>query len=302
MHSAYSVRPFRLSDMDHILKRLAGEDIELQIKGSCGRVRVDPGQIEQVIVNLAVNARDAMPRGGKLVIELDNRDFDEFSAQYAQGLAPGAYVLLAVSDTGMGMDAVTKSHLFEPFFTTKERGRGTGLGLSTSYGIVKQNQGAILVYSEPGVGSTFKIYLPRVNDPADLEAKPRAERKSYRGTETILVVEDEEGVRRVLLEMLQQTGYHVIGAEGGQEAIEICRASKTPIHILITDVVMPRMGGRELAARLREVAPQLKVLFVSGYTDSAIVHHGVLDPGTHFLQKPFTVEQLAGKVREVLET
>jgi CheY-like chemotaxis protein len=202
----------------------------------------------------------------------------------------------------MGMDAITRSHLFEPFFTTKERGRGTGLGLSTSYGIVKQNQGAILVYSEVDVGSTFKIYLPRVNEPVDIEPKPRRGGTTYRGTETVLVVEDEEGVRRVLLEMLQQTGYRVLGADCGQQALEICRATDMPIHILITDVVMPKMGGRELAARLREVAPELKVLFVSGYTDSAILHHGVLEAGTHFLQKPFTVEQLAGKVREVLET
>jgi PAS domain S-box-containing protein len=290
-----------IRDMDHILQRLAGEDIELRIEGSCGKVRVDPGQIEQVIVNLAVNARDAMPRGGKLIIETADCDFDDFSPHYPKGLPPGAYALIAVSDTGTGMDAATRSHLFEPFFTTKERGRGTGLGLSTSYGIVKQNQGSIQVYSELGIGSTFKIYLPRVDEPVDVQVEPRAERSSYRGTETVLVVEDEEGVRHVLLEMLKQTGYRTLGAECGQEAIEICRSCETPVDILITDVVMPKMGGRELAARLREVTPELKVLFVSGYTDSAIVHHGVLEPGTHFLQKPFSVEQLAGKVREVLE-
>ena len=288
-------------DMDRMLKRLAGEDIELRIEGVCGKVRVDPGQIEQVIVNLAVNARDAMPGGGKLVIETMDREFDEFSVQYAQGLIPGPYVLLAVSDTGSGIDAVTRSHLFEPFFTTKERGRGTGLGLSTSYGIVKQNQGAILVYSEPGLGSTFKIYLPRVDEPADSLAKSEPERASFRGTETVLVVEDEEGVRRVLLEMLQQAGYHVLGACGGQEAIDMCRASKAPVHVLITDVVMPNMGGRELAARLCQINPGIKVLFVSGYADSVVLHHGVLEADTHFLQKPFTVEQLGRKVREVLE-
>ncbi len=287
--------------MDRMLKRLAGEDIELRIEGVCGKVRVDPGQIEQVIVNLAVNARDAMPRGGKLVIETMDRDFDEFSAQYAQGLAPGPYVLLAVSDTGSGMDEVTRSHLFEPFFTTKERGHGTGFGLSTSYGIVKQNQGAILVYSEPGLGSTFKIYLPRIDEPTDAQAKHEPERFSFRGTETVLVVEDEEGVRRVLLEMLQQAGYRVLGACGGQEALEMCRASGDPVQVLITDVVMPKMGGRELAARLRQITPDMRVLFVSGYADSVVLHHGALEADTHFLQKPFTVEQLGRKVREVLE-
>ena len=288
-------------DMDHMLKRLAGENIELRIEGRCGKVRVDPGQIEQVIVNLAVNARDAMPRGGKLVIETVDRDFDEFSAQYAPGLAPGPYVLLAVSDTGSGMDVVTRSHLFEPFFTTKERGRGTGLGLSTSYGIVKQNQGAILVYSEPGLGSTFKIYLPRVDEPTDAQTKPEPEHASFRGTETVLVVEDDDGVRRVLLKMLQQAGYCVLGARHGEEAIEMCRASDATVHVLITDVVMPKMGGIELASRLRHVTPDMRVLFVSGYSDSVVLHHGVLEADTHFLQKPFTVEQLGRKVREVLE-
>lgn len=288
-------------DMDQMLKRLAGEDIELRIEGVCGNVRVDPGQIEQVIMNLAVNARDAMPRGGKLVIETVDRDFDEFSALYAQGLAPGPYVLLAVSDTGSGMDAVTRSHLFDPFFTTKERSRGTGLGLSTSYGIVKQNQGAILVYSELGLGSTFKIYLPRVDEPTDVQAKQEIEHASFRGTETVLVVEDDEGVRLVLLKMLQQAGYCVLGARDGEEAIEMCRASDATVHVLITDVVMPKMGGRELASRLRQVTPGMRVLFVSGYADSVVLHHGVLEPDTHFLQKPFTVEQLGRKVREVLE-
>ncbi len=288
-------------DMDHMLKRLAGENIELRIEGICGKVRVDPSQIEQVIVNLAVNARDAMPRGGKLVIETVNRDFDEFSAQDAQGLTPGPYVLLAVSDTGSGMDAVTRSHLFEPFFTTKEPGRGTGLGLSTSYGIVKQNQGAILVYSEPGLGSTFKIYLPRVDEPTDAQPKPEPEHASFRGTETVLVVEDDDGVRRVLLKMLQQAGYCVLGARHGEEAIEMCLASDATVHVLITDVVMPKMGGFELASRLRHVTPGMRVLFVSGYSDSVVLHHGVLEADTHFLQKPFTVEQLGRKVREVLE-
>jgi CheY-like chemotaxis protein len=287
--------------MDHILKRIVGEDIELLIEGNSGHVKVDPGQLEQVIVNLVVNARDAMPRGGKLVIRTTNQDFDQLSAQRPDGLQPGSYVLLTVSDTGVGIDAATRAHLFEPFFTTKERGRGTGLGLSTSYGIVKQNQGEILVQSEPGAGAIFKIYLPRVNDPLETEYKAPTDTKRYHGSETVLVVEDEEGVRRVLLGMLQQIGYRVFTAGGAQEAIDLCLSSEVPIQMLITDVVMPKMGGRELAERLRDFAPDLKVLFVSGYTGSAIMHDGVLDAGTHFLQKPFTVEQLAGKVREVLE-
>jgi PAS domain S-box-containing protein len=290
-----------IRDMDHILKRIVGEDIELLIDGNSGHVKVDPGQLEQVIVNLVVNARDAMPRGGKLVIRTTNQDFDQLSAQRPDGLQPGSYVLLTVSDTGVGIDAATRAHLFEPFFTTKERGRGTGLGLSTSYGIVKQNQGEILVQSEPGAGAIFKIYLPRVNDPLETEYKAPTDTKRYHGSETVLVVEDEEGVRRVLLGMLQQIGYRVFTAGGAQEAIDLCLSSEVPIQMLITDVVMPKMGGRELAERLRDFAPDLKVLFVSGYTGSAIMHDGVLDAGTHFLQKPFTVEQLAGKVREVLE-
>jgi len=291
-----------VSDMDHMLKRLAGEEIELRIQGKCGKVRVDPGQLEQVIVNLAVNARDAMPRGGKLVIETMDRDLDEFSARSTPDLMPGQYVMLEVSDTGTGMDEVTQSHLFEPFFTTKERGRGTGLGLSTSYGIVKQNHGAILVYSEPGLGSTFKIYLPRVDEPTESTQKPEADGVGLRGSETVLVVEDDEGVRRVLLKMLNQAGYDVIGARDGEEAIEMCQARGiASVQVLITDVVMPKMGGRELAARLRQLTPGMRALFVSGYADSVVLHHGVLEADTHFLQKPFTMEQLGRKVREVLE-
>ncbi|MEO8131089.1 MAG: PAS domain S-box protein, partial [Bryobacteraceae bacterium] len=290
-------------DMDHMLKRLGGEEIELQIQGVCGKVRVDPGQIEQVVVNLAVNARDAMPRGGKLVIETVDRDLDDFSARSMPDLPPGPYVLLAVSDTGTGMDAVTQSHLFEPFFTTKERGRGTGLGLSTSYGIVKQNHGTIMVYSEPGLGSTFKIYLPRIDEPTDVPLKLEPDKVKLGGCETVLVVEDDEGVRRVLLKMLNQAGYEVIGARDGEEAIELCRSrGAASVQVLITDVVMPKMGGRELASRLRKLTPGLRALFVSGYADTVVLHHGVLEADTHFLQKPFTMEQLGRKVREVLET
>jgi CheY-like chemotaxis protein len=199
------------------------------------------------------------------------------------------------------MDAETKSHLFEPFFTTKEKGRGTGLGLSTSYGIIKQNHGEIEVESQPGLGTSFSIYLPKVDEPVSPEVTREIQQRPQRGSETIMVVEDEDGVRKVVVEMLEQQGYHVLTANSGPAALELYTRTTDPVHLLITDVVMPRMSGRELADSLREVRPDLKVLFVSGYTDSAIVHHGVLDPGTHFLQKPFTPDVLAEKVRFVLE-
>jgi two-component system, cell cycle sensor histidine kinase and response regulator CckA len=292
-----------LREMDHILKRLVGEDIELHIEASAGlgKVRVDPGQLEQVIINLAVNSRDAMPKGGKLIIEMRNVEIDEKFVARHLAVDPGPYVLLAVTDTGAGIPPEVQQHLFEPFFTTKEKGRGTGLGLSTSYGIVKQNRGEILVYSEVGIGTTFKIYLPRVNEPADVDRTQAPEAPVRRGTETILIVEDEEGVRRVLLEMLSQQGYRVLVASSGPEAIALCDKEQGTIDLLITDVIMPKMSGRELADNLRACRAGLKVLFVSGYTDSAIVHHGILEEGTVFLQKPFTPEQIAGKVRHVLD-
>jgi signal transduction histidine kinase/ActR/RegA family two-component response regulator len=292
-----------LHEMDHILKRLLGEDIELHVEAApnLGKVRVDPGQLEQVIINLAVNSRDAMPKGGKLIIELRNADIDpQFVARHL-AVEPGPYVLLAVTDTGIGIPPDVQQHLFEPFFTTKEKGRGTGLGLSTSYGIVKQNRGEILVYSEVGIGTTFKIYLPRVDEPAEVERMSATETPLRRGTETILIVEDEEGVRRVLEEMLTQQGYRVLVAASGPEALALSEKEHGIIDLLITDVIMPKMSGRELADQLCGYRPGLKVLFVSGYTDSAIVHHGILEQGTVFLQKPFTPEQIAGKVRHVLD-
>jgi two-component system, cell cycle sensor histidine kinase and response regulator CckA len=228
-------------------------------------------------------------------------EFDTFSMMIHPGLTPGPYVLLSISDTGCGMTAETKAHLFEPFFTTKERGRGTGLGLSTSYGIVKQNGGEILVYSEPDIGSAFKIYLPRVEEPLDVEPSSVSGSERFRGSETVLVVEDEDDVRRVVVHMLQQLGYDVLTAASGAEAMRLCGETERHIHLLLTDVVMPKMSGKELADRLCGNLPGLKVLFVSGYTGSVIIHHGVLDPGTHFLQKPFSAAQLGGKVREVLE-
>jgi PAS domain S-box-containing protein len=292
-----------INDMEHILRRLVGENIDVHVDAPAGLgcVRVDPGQLEQVVINLAVNARDAMPKGGRITIEMRNVVLDSKYVARHIAMESGRYVLLAISDTGVGIPPETQVNLFEPFFTTKEKGRGTGLGLSTSYGIVKQNRGEILVYSEVGVGTTFKIYLPRADEPMDVEPAVPTETRDLRGTETILIVEDEEGVRKVLVEMLSQQGYRVLVAGGGPEALELFSAHNGPLDLLITDVIMPKMSGRELADTLRTKIPDLKVLYVSGYTDSAIVHHGILEPGTVFLQKPFTPEQLTVKVRDVLE-
>jgi PAS domain S-box-containing protein len=284
-----------------MLQRLIGEDVALVtvLAPDLGAVKADPGQIEQVIMNLAVNARDAMPDGGKLTIETSNVELDDTSILEHRPVSPGAYVLLAVSDTGIGMDEATQANLFEPFFTTKETGKGTGLGLATVYGIVKQSGGFIWVYSEPGVGTTFKIYLPRVNEtPPEL---PGRSPEAFHGTETVLLAEDAAGVRAVAREVLKRNGYSVIPASDGQAALELAASHSGPIHLLVTDVIMPEMSGRQLADRLREVRSELKVLFVSGYTDDAIIRHGILEPGIAFLQKPFTPEVLARKVRAVLD-
>ena len=284
-----------------MLKRLIGEDIELAttLAPDLGWVKADPGQIEQVIMNLAVNARDAMPNGGKLTIETANAELDDAYARQHPPVSAGAYVLLALSDTGIGMDEATRARLFEPFFTTKEKGRGTGLGLATVYGIVKQSAGHIGVYSEPGHGTAFKVYLPRVHeDPIASQPTVSAE---VRGTETIVVAEDAEGVRAVVQGVLRRNGYTVLPAPDGDTALDLVATHPEPIHLLITDVIMPGMSGRQLADRLRDLRPELKVLFVSGYTDDAIIRHGVLEPGIAFLQKPFTPESLSRKVREVLD-
>ena len=292
--------------IDHtekMLRRLIGEDIQLVTipAPGLGRVRVDPSQMEQVILNLAVNGRDAMPYGGTLTIETANIDVDKTFVQQHPGLAPGPHVLLVVSDTGTGMDTETRSHLFEPFFTTKEVGKGTGLGLTTVYSIVTQSGGDIWVYSEPGQGSTFKIYWPRV-DEADTSTQPgRTSSLLPRGSETILLVEDEEMVRTLAGRILTGAGYTVLKVENGQAALQLNEKYSQPIHLLLTDVIMPGMSGRELAEQLRAVRPDIKVLYMSGYTDSAIVRHGVLEPGTTFLNKPFTPDTLTRKVREVLE-
>jgi len=293
-----------LTNMDRMLQRLIGEDIALVAVPAPGiwRVYADPSQIEQVMMNLAVNARDAMPQGGKLTIETANVELDDAYARDHASVRPGSYVMLAVSDTGCGMNRETQARIFEPFFTTKEPGKGTGLGLSTVYGIVKQSGGSIWVYSEPGRGTTFKIYLPRGEAVAEAVEPSREAARTVRGSETILLVEDDNAVRALVRSTLQAHGYTVQEAPHGKHAIQVCEQHAAPIHLLVTDVVMPEMGGREVAERLKPSRPNMKVLFMSGYTDKAIVHHGELDPGTAFLQKPFTPDALARKVREVLDT
>jgi PAS domain S-box-containing protein len=291
-----------LRELEKMLLRLIGEDIDLatRLAPGLGRVRADAGQLEQVVMNLIVNARDAMPTGGRLTLETHNV---ELAPSYAEGhpyVRPGPYVLLAVSDTGCGMDEATRARIFEPFFTTKAPGQGTGLGLSTVYGIVKQSGGSVEVYSEPGRGSTFKIYLPRLEG-ADAAATPSsAELEVPRGRETVLLAEDEDGVRAFVVLALEVLGYTVLQARDGAEALALCRDDPRPIHLLITDVVMPRMSGRELAERVAALRPGLKVLYLSGYTDDAVVRHGLLQEGVAFLQKPFTPAVLARKVRQVL--
>ncbi len=293
-----------LKDLGKLLRRIIGEDIELVtlLAEDLGRTKIDPGQFEQMILNLAVNARDAMPSGGKLIIETANVLLDEEYAHTHIGVTPGHYVRLSISDTGIGMPQEIREKAFEPFFTTKEIGRGTGLGLSTVYGIVKQSGGNTWVYSEPGHGTTFKIYLPRVEQELDTFQRPDETDSLPRGSETVLLVEDEPLVRGLALRLLTQQGYGVLEASNGEEALRVAQEhAGEPIHLLLTDVVMPRMSGKELADHLKSLRPGIKVLYVSGYTDNAIVHHGVLDPDTHFLQKPFSHRTLSHKVREVLD-
>jgi len=288
-----------------MLTRLIGEDIDLvMIPGAeLGAVKADPSQIEQVILNLAVNARDAMPQGGKLTIETGNVSLDENYARIHSPLKPGDYIMLAISDTGVGMDTETQSRIFEPFFTTKGP-KGTGLGLSMVYGIVKQSGGYVWVYSEPGKGTTFKVYLPRVTEAGEMvadalpAAAPLADKQPR---ETILVVEDEANLRRLTRQFLENRGYSVLDAADGAAAVQICVAHQGTIHLLLTDVIMPGMNGRELAKRVAEIRPNTKVLYMSGYTENAIGHNGTLDAGIKLLQKPFTLQALQAKVREVLD-
>ncbi|MBI4484232.1 MAG: PAS domain S-box protein [Acidobacteria bacterium] len=290
-----------VGDTDKMLRRLIGEDIELVsvLAPGLGRVKADPGQIEQVIMNLAVNARDAMPQGGQLTIETADVELDEAYARQHVAVRPGPYVLLAVSDNGCGMDGKILSHIFEPFFTTKEK--GTGMGLATVYGIVKQSGGNIWVYSEPGQGTTFKIYLPRVEESVEVARPAEPPRGTPEGSEIVLLAEDEEPVRKLVRQTLEMNGYTVLEARHGPEALQICERHAGSIHLIVTDVIMPEMSGRELAYRLTQLRPGIKVLYLSGYTSDAIVHHGVLDQGVAFLQKPFTPDALARKVREVLD-
>jgi signal transduction histidine kinase/PAS domain-containing protein len=292
-----------LQDLGKMLLRVIGEDIELKIlpASNLGRVKADPGQIEQAILNLVVNARDAMPSGGKLTIETANMELDQEYSNTHLGVKPGRYVVLSVNDTGVGMVPEVREHIFEPFFTTKEKGKGTGLGLSTVYGVVKQSGGNIWVYSEPGHGTTFKVYLPQVDEPLEEARKKVVKEKFPGGSETILVVEDEEEVRKLAVTILKRQGYRILEAAHGGDAFLICEQGKERIHLLLTDIVMPEMNGPELARRLRYFYPEMRVLFMSGYTDNAILQHGLLDKEMFFLQKPFSVDGLVGKVREVLD-
>jgi signal transduction histidine kinase/CheY-like chemotaxis protein len=292
-----------LRDLDKMLRRIIGEDIELTtlLANDLGRVKIDPGQIEQVIMNLAVNAKDAMPSGGKLTIETANAVLDESYARNHADVKPGRYVMFSVSDTGVGMTPEVRERLFEPFFTTKQKGRGTGLGLSTVYGIVKQSGGNIWVYSEPGHGTTFKIYLSRVDEPLEQLREKTTREELLRGSETVLVVEDEEKVRKLTVEILGKQGYSVLDASQGDDALAISEKHKGPIHLILVDVVMPGISGTELTKRLAFLRPETKILYMSGYTDNAIVHHGVLEKGVNYIQKPFTIDELTRKVREALD-
>jgi PAS domain S-box-containing protein len=290
-------------EMDTMLQRLIGEDMDIvtRLKPSLGQIKADPGQLEQVLLNLVVNARDAMPNGGKITIETGHTFLDEAYAREHVAVQPGPYVVLTVSDSGIGMDAETQKRIFDPFFTTKEVGKGTGLGLSTVYGIVKQSEGSIWVYSELGKGTTFKVYLPRVDQAEESEELAGDSLSTPGGSETILLVEDEDLVRGLAVEILEAFGYAVITASNGEDGLRICKEFERRIDLMITDVVMPQMSGRELAEQISVLRPETKVLFMSGYTDDAIVRHGILEENMSFIQKPFLPDALARKARELLD-
>ena len=290
--------------MEKMLRRLIGEDVEMATicAAGGGKVLVDPGQIEQVVMNLAVNARDAMPTGGRITIETSDVVLDESDVADLEGAVPGPHVRLAVRDTGVGMDRATQARMFEPFFTTKEQGKGTGLGLATVFGVVRQSGGTIAVDSEPGKGTTFEVYFPLAEGTVSVRSDiPSSERSTLRGKETVLLVEDEEGVRVLARTILQKFGYHVLEAQNPGDALLLCEQHASSIDLLLTDVVMPRTSGRKLAERLLLLRPGMKVLFMSGYTDDAVVRHGIQDSTIAFLQKPITPDLLARKVREVLD-
>jgi two-component system cell cycle sensor histidine kinase/response regulator CckA len=292
-----------VSETETMLRRLIGEDIQLMtvLDEHLGAVRADPGQMDQVLMNLAVNARDAMPRGGRLTIETGNVVLDQAYARQHAGVEPGHYVMLAVSDTGQGMTPEVRARSFEPFFTTKAQGKGTGLGLATVHGIVRQSGGHVWLYSEPGHGTTFKIYLPRTDPRGAVEAPTLAEVELPSGSETILLVEDEASLRELVRECLEASGYNVLEACHGMAALEVGERHPGRIDLLLTDVVMPGMSGRELAERLRGARPEIRTVYMSGYTDDAVVLHGILAEDMAFLQKPFTAAELARRVREVLD-
>jgi PAS domain S-box-containing protein len=291
-----------VGSLESLLRRLIGEDIEVVFTPGpkLGTVRADPGQLEQVIMNLAINARDAMPKGGRLLLQTSNAELDESYARLHVGVVPGPYILLTVSDTGVGMDEETIAQIFEPFFTTKGLGKGTGLGLSTVYGIVQQSEGHIFVYSEPRRGSSFKIYLPRVDEPAELAKSGKQESPKKTGKETILLVEDEPQVRELTHCLLEGCGYSVLAADSMSAVEKHCREFRGAIHLLLTDLIMPGMTGKDVAAVVSRLRPGIRVLYMSGYTDDVIDHHGGLGPETFFLQKPFTSAALAEKVRQAL--
>jgi two-component system cell cycle sensor histidine kinase/response regulator CckA len=288
--------------VESMLQRLIGENVRLatSLGPGLGLVKADPGQIEQVIMNLAVNARDAMPDGGSLILETANTDLDESYARLHPEVTPGPYVMLAASDAGQGMDAATMSRIFEPFFTTKPEGKGTGLGLSTVFGIVKQSGGHIAVYSEVGLGTSFKVYLPRVGGEVEGERSfPLAPGPG--GSETILLVEDEDSLRQMIGEILEDAGYTLLASSDPAEALNVAALHRGAIQAVVTDVVMPGMNGRQLTEKIHESRPETRAIFISGYTDDGIGQHGVLEPGTHFLQKPFTAAALLRKLRAVLD-
>ena len=292
-----------IEDFNKMLPPLIGEDVELEfVPGlKLGKVKADPGEIEQILMNLVANARDAMPKGGRLAIETASVRLEDAYIQQHSRVPPGDYILLTVTDSGLGIAPEHLSHIFEPFYTTKEEGKGTGLGLATVYGIVKQNGGFIWVYSEPGLGTTFKIYLPRARQ-AKLALQPSAPLEDCpRGCETLLLAEDEAAVRQSIREFLSLNGYIVLQARNGAEALAIAREYDGPIHLMITDVVMPQMSGAKLAGELASDRPEMKVLFVSGYAEATILRHGAIDVTTRFLQKPFSLKALARKIREVLD-